>query len=68
MKDYKFKGNILQKAWKGQYSSKKLTKPLKRLILKGYSHDIAVKSFKMAFFGITCTSNIDWLMGSLHRN
>ena len=47
-----------------QYSPQKLTKPLHRLIKKGYSYDTVVRSLKIAYVGV----NIDSLIGSLHRN
>ena len=59
-----FYGNILYKAQKCQYSPQKLTKPLNRLIKKGYSYDTVVRPLKIAYFGV----NIDSLIGSLHRN
>ena len=59
-----FYGNNLYKAQKYQYSSQKLTKPLNRLIKKGYSYDTVVRSLKIAYFGF----NIDSLIGSLNRN
>ena len=59
-----FYGNILYKAQRCQYSPQKLTKPLNRLIKKGYSYDTVVRSLKIAYFGV----NIDSLIGSLHRN
>ena len=58
-----FYGNILYKAQKYKYSPVMLVKPLNRLIHKGYSYDIVVKSLRIAYFGL----NIDFLIGSLHR-
>ena len=59
-----FYGNVLHKAKKCLRSPSKLIKPLNRLIHKGYKYNIVVKSLRMIFFGI----NIDFLIGSLHRN
>lgn len=59
-----FYGNILYKAQRCQYSPQKLTKPLNRLIKKGYSYDTVVRSLKIAYFGV----NIESLIRSLHRN
>ena len=58
-----FYGNILYKAKKCIHSPEKLTKPLNRLIRKGYSYDIVVKSLRLAFFG----KNINSLLKSLHH-
>ena len=44
-----FYGNILHIARKARYSPNKLTKPLNRLIPKGYSYGIVFKSLRMAF-------------------
>ena len=41
----------IYKAQKCKYSPQKLTKPLNRLIKKGYSYDTVVKSLKIAYFG-----------------
>ena len=46
-----FYSNILYKAQKCQYSPQKLTKPLNRLIKKGYSYETVVKPLKIAYFG-----------------
>ena len=59
-----FYGNILYKAQKHFRSPQKLIKPINRLIRSGYRYDIVVKSLKLAFFG----KNIDFLLGSLHKN
>ena len=56
--------SILYKSQKCQYSPQKITKPLNRLIKKGYSYDSVVRSLKIAYFGF----NIDSLIGPLHRN
>ena len=41
---------------KCQYSPQKLTKPLNRLIKKGYSYDTVVRSLKIAYFGVNIDS------------
>ena len=58
-----FYGNILYKAKKFFHDPHRLVKPLNRLISKGYSYDIVVKSLHMVFFG----KNIDSLVRSLRR-
>ncbi len=59
-----FYGNIIYKAQKCKKRPLQLTKPLNRLIYRGYKFNIVVKSLNMVFFG----KNIDGLVKSLHRN
>ena len=58
-----FYGNVINKAKKLRHSPDKLVIPLNRLICKGYSYNIVVKSLQMVFFGV----NIDYLIRSLRR-
>ena len=58
--------NILYKAQRCQYSPHKLTKPLNRLIKKGYNYDTVVKSFKIAYFGVNIESLISLCVGTEH--
>ena len=53
-----FYSNILHKERKAWYLPNNLTKPLNRLIHKGYSYDIVVKSLRKAYFGIYIDSFI----------
>ena len=47
-----FYGNIINKAKKYRHSPDTLVTPLNRLICKGYSYNIVVKSLQMVFFGV----------------